>query len=398
MKQSTCSAIRSCSALSHLYLPITDELFNVAFLSCWTELNENDQGIIINNLQLALNSETIPINILQILLNLSEFMEHVLHPLPISSFLLSKIAVKCNSYAKALHYKELEFKNKNKKFLPEIIGSLISINNKLQQQESAVGILNFAPKKQFSITLRESWFEELNRWEDAIYVYEKNLKLTKPNTKKYYELIVGKMRCLNSISDWKKLYDLSEQVWDQIDLKWKKIIAPLSAKASSSLNKWAPLNKYLSVMNKKNYDYSFFNSILKIQQGKFIQAQNSINNARKIVSINLTGLINESYSRAYREIVKAQQLVELEEIIEFKKLDTKKKKRQKILINCWNKRLLGCQPHMNVWEDILSIHALVIPPKENVDIWLKFASIVRKNGNTKLSKKNFKRIIAHFFK
>ena len=51
--------------------------------------------------------------------------------------------MKCRAYAKALHYKEEEFhKGPN----TQILESLISINNKLQQREAAKGVLSYAMK------------------------------------------------------------------------------------------------------------------------------------------------------------------------------------------------------------------------------------------------------------
>ena len=53
---------------------------------------------------------------------------------------LGALAEKCHAYAKALHYKELEFKSS-----PEsCVESLISINNQLRQPEAAIGILVYA--------------------------------------------------------------------------------------------------------------------------------------------------------------------------------------------------------------------------------------------------------------
>lgn len=50
------------------------DLFNVAFVSCWSELHEELQNELVKNLEMALESQ-IP-EITQTLLNLAEFMEH----------------------------------------------------------------------------------------------------------------------------------------------------------------------------------------------------------------------------------------------------------------------------------------------------------------------------------
>lgn len=80
----------------------------------------------------------------QTLLNLAEFMEHCERgPLPLEISVLAERAIKIRAFAKALHYKEQEFLK-----LPtqEILESLISINNKLQQHEAAQGVLDYAAK------------------------------------------------------------------------------------------------------------------------------------------------------------------------------------------------------------------------------------------------------------
>lgn len=51
------------------------DLFNAAFVSCWSELSETQQDELINSLEQALTSQDIP-EITQALLNLAEFMEH----------------------------------------------------------------------------------------------------------------------------------------------------------------------------------------------------------------------------------------------------------------------------------------------------------------------------------
>lgn len=159
--------------LWHLSPPLSvfRDLFNAAFVSCWSELNEDQQDELIRSIELALTSQDIA-EVTQTLLNLAEFMEHsdkvrllpivqmepdrarwwegrsthaahsclcpVCHspmlwgsallqgPLPLRDdngiVLLGERAAKCRAYAKALHYKELEFQ---KGPTPAILESLI---------------------------------------------------------------------------------------------------------------------------------------------------------------------------------------------------------------------------------------------------------------------------------
>ena len=60
---------------SYISYLIYRDLFNAAFVSCWTELTETQQDELILNLEQALTSQEIP-EITQTILNLAEFMEH----------------------------------------------------------------------------------------------------------------------------------------------------------------------------------------------------------------------------------------------------------------------------------------------------------------------------------
>jgi FKBP12-rapamycin complex-associated protein len=84
------------------------------------------------SLETALNAPNIPPEILQNLLNLAEFMEHDDKPLPIDIKNLGGLAEKCAAYAKALHYKEIEFQSSP----ATTCEALISINNQVRSTQS----------------------------------------------------------------------------------------------------------------------------------------------------------------------------------------------------------------------------------------------------------------------
>ena len=88
-------------------------------------------------LQAAFRSTTIPPEILQSLLNLAEFMEHDVEALPISLSILAELAQRGHAYAKALHYRELEFQTSP----ASCFESLININKKLDQYDAAMGVM-----------------------------------------------------------------------------------------------------------------------------------------------------------------------------------------------------------------------------------------------------------------
>ena len=112
-------------------------------MSIWTELDANQQDELMKSLEQALTVPDLP-EISQTVLNLAEFMEHCdKGPLPLDPVLLGDHAMRCRAYAKALHYKEEEFK---KEATVPVLEALISINNKLGQKEAAAGLLQWGSK------------------------------------------------------------------------------------------------------------------------------------------------------------------------------------------------------------------------------------------------------------
>lgn len=214
LRESPSAALRSCCSLAQAYRPLARTLFNPAFVSCWNELYEQYQDYLVRALETAFQSDTIPAEILQTLLNLAEFMEHDVEALPIDIRELGELAQKCHAYAKALHYKELEFHTSPS----TCIEALISINNQLEQPEAAVGILKYAQDHHASaIHVKETWFEKLQDWEAALALYNRRLEREEQaGGSAPLELYIGKMRCLEALGRWEELGSIAHFVWQQL--------------------------------------------------------------------------------------------------------------------------------------------------------------------------------------
>lgn len=100
----------------------------------------------------------------------------------------------------------------------------------------------------------------------------------------------------------------------------------------------------------------------------------------------ISALINESYTRAYGVVVRTQIIAELEEIIDYKKASHNSAKRTHYR-NLWDQRLLGCQKNVDIWQRILRVRSLVVKPKQDMHIWIKFANLCRKSGRMSLAQK-----------
>ncbi|CAG8465028.1 34810_t:CDS:10, partial [Racocetra persica] len=387
LKESPSHALRACASLAGVYVPLARELFNAGFISCWSELYYQYKDELVSSLMSALRAPNIPPEIVSTILNLAEFMEHYDKPLPIDIRTLGNHAETCHAYAKALHYKELEFMTESS---TETIEKLIQINNQLQLPDAAIGILKHAqqtPGLQ-DIQLKENWYEKLTRWEDALAAYNKRLQI-EPND---FEATLGVMRCLHSLGDFDGLSELVQKKWPVATNDMRKAMSTYAAAGAWSLGQWNLMEDYIPTIKSESPDRSFYQAILALHKNKYDEAVRHIDKTRDLLDTELTALVGESYNRAYSVVVRVQMLAELEEIITYKQF-ADQPERQATIRKTWMKRLKGCQRSVEVWQQILKVRALVIAPKENMEMWIKFANLCRKSDRLEFAEKTLKQLL-----
>lgn len=382
LSESSSASLRACAQAAKSHNPLARELFNAAFISCWSELTYDLQKELTSALEIALSSSTIPPEILQILLDLAEFMEHNEKPLPIDIKVLASLAMKCHAYAKALYYKETEYR---RGVTTALVEDIISINYQLQLHEAAQGMLKEAQKTE-GITIKLSWYEKLQKWSTALEAYEK-AQLENPRD---MEITLGRMRCMHDLGKWDALSELCNTTWATEKTGPKKVeIATMALSANLNLYRWDMMDNYVDTLSTQSLDGCFYHALLSVHKSKTEQAKHFINEARDVAAVELTALMGESYSRAYSVVVRIQQLAELEEISKYMKLDPRNPedvdKRQHIL-DLWKKRIQGADRNVEVWQALLSVRSLVEPPTNNVLWWTKFGNLVRKSDRPNKSR------------
>ncbi|CAA9998750.1 unnamed protein product [Nesidiocoris tenuis] len=377
LKSSSSPALRSCGALAETYMQLPRDLFNAAFVSCWTEIPKHHQEELINTLQQALMVPDLP-EITQTILNLAEFMEHCdKGPLPLDPQLLGEKAIHCRAYAKALYYKEEEF---HKEPTSQVVEALISINNKLQQREAAQGLLEYARNNECeNLKVEERWYEKLHDWEKALDAYKVKLNESPHDI----EFALGEMRCMEALGDWNQLQAVASKHWDQVDNSGRERMSRMASAAAWGLEQWDNVEKYVQCIPEDTMDGSFYRAVLSIHKKQYDVAKELCENARDLLDPELTSMAGESYQRAYPAMVSVQMLAELEEVIQYDQFP----QRRPIIRNMWWKRLQGCQRVVEDWQRIIQVRTLVISPQEDMYTWLKYASLCRKSGRLGLSHK-----------
>lgn len=392
MRESPSHALRACRALADSLETLAQELFNSAFVSCWTELSDQYRDDLIFHMEIAFQSPDVPDQVVHALLNLAEFMEHDDKALPINIRLLGDRALKFHAYAKALHYKEAEFLSDSSS---QIIVDLIDINTKLQQSDAAFGALTYAREHHLTdISSNDSseWLEKLHRWEEALYAYSRRID----SEGETWEARYGQMRCLHALGEWERLLDVVKQRWNGYTKasseQERKFMAPLAAAAAVALNKWTEMEEFISAI-RSDESKDYFKAILYTHREQRGLAIKHINRARDMLDHELTNLISESYSRAYDLMVRTQMLSELEEALAYKIDYWDQPDRLATIRSTWMKRLKGCQPDVEVWQRILSVRSIVLTPADDTETWIKFANLCRKSGRMVLAEKTLNSLL-----
>ncbi|OXU22583.1 hypothetical protein TSAR_001785 [Trichomalopsis sarcophagae] len=381
LKESPSPALRSCWALAQTYSQLPRDLFNAAFVSCWSELDEFHRTELVATLQQALMVPDIP-EISQTILNLAEFMEHCdKGPLPLDSKVLGERAMHCRAYAKALHYKEDEY---HKGRSGAVFESLISINNKLQQKEAAEGLLEYVMNQQQENNKQElkvqvRWYEKLHNWDKALHLYRERLEVDAQDV----ESTLGEMRCLEALGEWGQLHEVAMRQWSSHTQETKQRMARMASAAAWGLNQWESMEKHVALIPKETQDGAFYRAVLAIHDEQYDLAHTLIDNARDLLDTELTAMAGESYQRAYNAMVEVQKLAELEEVIQYKLVP----ERRATIKSMWWERLQGGQRIVEDWQKIIQVHTLVISPQDDMYTWLKYASLCRKSGNLALCHK-----------
>ncbi|KAJ7189156.1 phosphatidylinositol 3-kinase [Mycena filopes] len=385
IKESPSHALRACMSLVETLSPLAKELFNAAFLSCWSELYEQYQDHLVRSIEIALTSTTTPSEVIRRLLDLCEFMEHEEKPLPIDHNTLGEYSMKFLEYAKALHYKELEFFSNAS---PAILESLISINTRLQQQDAAWGALLTA-REQYDVTNTEEWYERLGRWQEALVVYDEKAEADPNST----DVQIGRMRCLHALGEWEQLASEVDDRWPHANHEDRRLMAPMGAAAAWSLSEWDSMDNYITTMRSDSTDRFFYRAILSVHHNQFPKALGHISKARELLHPELTAFGGPGYARSYNVMVRAQMLSELEEVIQYKQY-ADQPERQQMMRNTWMKRRLqGCQPDVEVWQRILQVRTLIINPEDDPVAFIKFANLCRKSDRMALAEKTINSLL-----
>lgn len=306
-----------------------------------------------------------------------------------------------------------------------------------------------SPMDDYDITVeKERWLAKLGSWTDALEMYEDKLMRNPMD----FDAAVGCMRCLSASGEWQRVLELAEDNWPTLtastsighqefeasavsqgtvkpDLgsRDQKKALRMCAEAAWRLGRWEDLEKYSSELvhgqgntaavtpgstpkarqgdvsiPRVDYEGAFFSAILHVHRQEWQMAAEAIDAARKAMDGRFTAAIAESYNRAYPSMVTAQTLAELEEIIDFKKIENdfaggpahhhpanspNAKGARERLLSVWRDRLNGCRMDAEVHSSILAVRGIILGPEDEVEATLKLSELSRQAQQFKLAER-----------
>ncbi|KAJ2473934.1 phosphatidylinositol kinase- protein kinase tor1 [Coemansia sp. RSA 2322] len=378
LQQSSSAALRSCWRLAVKHPRLSIELFNAAFVSCWTELPASAQQEFVLSLQEAASNPDVPADILQTILSLAGFMERDEKQIQIDLKLLGEYADRCHALAKELHYKEAEWVLEKSY---ETIEKLIELNQNLDLHDSAIGMLNYVRKEQPNIRESVEWYQRLQRWDDALTLFRRQEAEEGPS----YNNTNGQLRCLFEMSDWDALIPLYERIWSGDDCQLQVASANIGMSMAWAMGDIDSMEFYMSKLPNSSQDKSFCIALLSVYHNKFDEAAEYINKAREEMRDSMVSHITESYSRGYMLVFRCQMLTELEEVIAYKTVQDDNERRAAI-ISTWRNRLDGIQQDVGMWQKLLRLHSIVVRPILDLDTWIKYVNMCRKSDQMTIAR------------
>ncbi|CAI7993434.1 Serine/threonine-protein kinase tor, partial [Geodia barretti] len=259
--------------------------------------------------------------------------------------------------------------------IPEITQTILNLAEFMEHCEEATQ------------KVQEKWYMSLNDWEAAYKAYTERQK-QRPDD---ISLTLGKMRCLHAMGEWTRLYEMACESWGLGDDTTRQKMSVMASAAAWGLGQWESMEEYVRSIPKHTMEGSFYQALLHIHQKEFDDAQKCIDLSRDILVTELTTLATESYSRAYGVMVSIQLLSELEETV----LCLMQSDRKTQLQQTWWNRLLGCQRNTEDWQRILQVRSIVLSQQEEIQSWVKFASICRRSDKMALSERTLRSILSH---
>jgi FKBP12-rapamycin complex-associated protein len=444
--------LRVCVDLARVHEPSARALFHPTFAACFVRMPANMTRVVVARLGQVLESPRTPKEVVQDLLNLVEYLERIEdmtlrgrlyrdrarrgagHGLGAFTadaddtvwclgglFELSTLveqSERCNLFAKALHYAELQFTQLTRlplraiaagrpvklpdgrwEALLNICEKTIGLYSRLGAQESANGVLDFVQRNYGALTgargefrvANADMYEKLQWWSEAFRVYQRIYRQTNQAP-----ALAGMLRSLDALGDFQGVHDMWRAALRHRHRLPKREIPALAqygARAAWLLQRWDDLSEATGLMSSDGYDLTtqhFYRAMVAMRRGDVDSTRASIADCRRSLDRDLSAVMAESYDRAYPLLIGLHQLSELEEL---SALNTCAAMSLPRLSALWRQRLDALATSAVEWQGTLVNHSMALNPEDDLEPWLRFITICVRGQRYRMAEAILQRLL-----
>lgn len=369
--------IRACRELVSQSEAFRNNILPAAFLSCWHVTPEDQRIKIIDVFHLIVEHfHPLPQSLWRLLDILATC--HISFPLPFEHLAKASIFP-----AQTLYYLKCDFiqtKNNVEPFLEQLL--------KLGQIDTARGVLTISKNKVKNV---EKWSERLGDWKEALNMYKS-------------EDVVDLIRCYGNLEDWDNIL-LYESKFDEMSVKDKEQCSVWFGWAFYFLGNIEKAESYIKYFPQHLSQHQFFfQSFIKIIHDDFDSVTKMIEEAFTFISNDHSMFDGSNVKLAEERLAFSQQLIEISEVVEFKK-----NKNQNVNPNLnlyLNQTNDQSQNYPILWDyrkplnersadirELTNIRSLLFSKEQKLKMSIKMASLLRKGRQLNGLKSAFCRMI-----
>jgi len=359
------AVIRSCTSLVNSISSLKNQIFPVAFLSCWKIASLSEREYFSSVLTKIITQYP---HVDSFVSQIAELLDRASIPLLIDDDIIAK---ECESRPLQLYFRQRLFRsNPNNR---RAVENLMRLNTEMGRNASARGLLVDA-KDSLDLESAGKWREILGEWDKALEIY-KNTNPDNPNM----------IACYAHLEEWEDLKK-NESMFEKMDLSEKAKYARYFSLAFYQSQDYEKTKYYLSFIN-NNMSLSeiFISSLFFLRTEQTKQAEETIYRGFLSLVQDKAAYSSGDAYRVHQNLNYAQVFVELEEALKIKFiLNDKDKDIQELASQTWGKRLKGFKRDSDTWIKLIQVRSLLFDPDQYVDVYLKMISVLRKERRWKL--------------
>lgn len=365
-------AIRSCRTVISLLSTFRQELFPIAFFSCWLKADKRQResfSAIVNKI-ITHSAQIDPF-----FAKVAEILDRANEPLLISDRVIAKC---CDSRPLKLYFTQRLYRDNTTD--PSVVDTLMRLNTSMGRLSSARGLLVDA-KETLAIESAGKWSEMLGKWGNALEIYKKDDE-NNPNLITVY----------SNLEQWQNIIDF-EPMFEQMSREDQQRFAAHFALAFFQVGELNRAEYFMSFFPAElSLNEIFFQAVFYTRTAKLDAAEAAINKGLLVLAQDTTAYSSGDAYRVHQNITYAQTFVELQEVIDTKR--STKKINTQIADSIWSKRLTGFKRDSDGWIKLIRVRSLVAFQDQYTSVYLRLISVLRKERCWKLIDTYFDRFFS----